>query len=153
MILEGLVGGVLRLAPEIMKQWDRANERKHELAMFNLQIEADKTKGQIALAQADSQMQVAEIQAVIEATKAQAVVTGIKWVDAINVLVRPILTLWWALVLYTAALSARFYLILQAGLSTPQAFLHVWGDAESSLVMMMVSFYFVGRVYDKHKGN
>jgi len=149
MILEGLIGGALRLAPELMKQFDRANERKHELAMFNLQIEADKTKGQIALAQADSQMQVAELQAVIEATKAQAVVTGVKWVDALNVLIRPLLTFWWCIVLYTVALIAQYIALKNGGFTNVESILKLWGADEKSIVTMIISFWYVGRVYDR----
>src|SRR5690606_9273658 len=38
-ILGGLLGGVARLAPEILKFFDRRNERKHELALAEHQLE------------------------------------------------------------------------------------------------------------------
>jgi len=34
-----LFGGLFRLAPELLKYFDKANERKHELAMFGLQTD------------------------------------------------------------------------------------------------------------------
>ena len=81
-----LFGGIFRMAPEVLKWLDRKDERKHELSMFDKQLEADKLKGDQALAQinaqADASIGAAEIQAIIEATKAQGVQTGIKWVDA-----------------------------------------------------------------------
>ena len=83
-----LFGGMFRMAPEILKWMDRKDERKHELAMFDKQLEADRLKGDQTLQQLNVQsaatIGAAEVQAIIEATKAQATVTGIKFVDGIN---------------------------------------------------------------------
>ena len=38
-IFGSLLGGVFRLAPEMLKFFDKANERKHELAMFEQQCQ------------------------------------------------------------------------------------------------------------------
>jgi hypothetical protein len=91
-----LFGGLFRMVPEVLKWLDRKDERKHELSMFDKQLEADKLKGDQTLAQinaqADATIGAAEIQAIIEATKAQAVQTGIRWVDAFNAIIRPLLS-------------------------------------------------------------
>lgn len=144
-----LFGGLFRMAPEILKWMDRKDERKHELSMFDKQLEADRMKGDQALVQINAQsaatIGAAEVQAIIEATKAQAVQTGIRWVDGINALMRPLITFWWVVVLYTAALVAQFLFLIDSGESTVQAVIALWGVEEKALVASIVSFWFVDR--------
>lgn len=144
-----LFGGLFRMAPEILKWMDRKDERKHELSMFDKQLEADRMKGDQALAQINAQsaatIGVAEVQAIIEATKAQAVQTGIRWVDGINALMRPLITFWWVVVLYTAALVAQYLFLIDGGSTMAQAILKLWGVEEKALVASIISFWFVDR--------
>ena len=44
-LLGGLLGGVFRLAPEILKWMDRNGERGHELAMQDKALEFEKIRG------------------------------------------------------------------------------------------------------------
>ncbi len=155
-LLGTIFGGVFRMAPEILKWLDRKDERAHELSMFDKQLEADKQRGQIDIdkinAQADANIGAAEVQAIIEATKAQAVQTGIKWVDAINSLMRPTITFWWVIVLYTAALVAQYVAILDGGTNYLQAILKLWGPDEKAIVASIISFWFVDRSLRKGFG-
>ena len=43
-IFGSLLGGIFRLAPEVLKFMDKGNERKHELAMFERQCELEKQR-------------------------------------------------------------------------------------------------------------
>ena len=149
-LIGSLFGGLFRLAPEVLKWVDRKDERKHELAMFDKQLDADKLKGDqaqhLAQTQADAAMGYAEIQAIIEATKAQAVQTGNKFVDAFNAMMRPAITFWWVIVLYTAALASRFaVLVSQDGTSNAEAIIALWGPDEKAIVASIISFWFVDR--------
>ena len=150
------LGGVFRMAPEILKWIDRKDERKHELSMFDKQLEADRLKGDQALsqitAQTDASIGLAEIQAIIEATKAQAVVTGIRVVDGINSLMRPMITFWWVIVLYTAALVAQYVFLIDQGETAAKAILTLWGVEEKALVSSIVGFWFVDRSLRKAFG-
>lgn len=151
-----LFGGLFRMAPEILKWMDRKDERKHELSMFDKQLQADTLKGNQALEQinanAAAAMGAGEIQALIEATKAQSVQTGIRWVDGINALMRPLITFWWVVVLYTAALVAQFLFLIDSGETTAQAVIALWGVEEKALVASIVSFWFVDRSLRKGPG-
>ena len=40
-ILGGIFGGVFRLVPEVLKFFDKKNERSHELMMFSRQCELE----------------------------------------------------------------------------------------------------------------
>lgn len=148
-LLGSALGGLFRLAPEFMKWLDRKNERAHELAMFDKQIEADRLKAEagqkLAELEAGKVIGAAEIQALIEATKAQSQLTGIKFVDAFNSLMRPTITFWWVIVLQTAVMATTFYLAIDAGKPLLDAIGLVWGPAEKAIVASIVSFWFVDR--------
>ena len=152
-VLGGIVGGAFRMAPEVLKWLDRKNERAHELAMFDKQLDADKLKAEsardLAQMQAESSMSLAELQATIEATKAQAMQTGINWVDAISSLMRPVLTFYWCIVLYTVALACQYLVLIDQGQAAVQAILALWGSEEKAMVSSMLSFWFVDRALRK----
>jgi hypothetical protein len=149
-LLGTLLGGAFRLAPELLKWLERKDERKHEQAMFDKQLEADKLK--LAAAQrleetrGENAATLGDIEAMIAATQSQAVQTGIKWVDALNSLVRPTLTFWWAVVLYTVALAAEFYVLVWVlKVDKAAAVLELWGADEKAIVASIISFWFVDR--------
>jgi hypothetical protein len=49
-VLGSLIGGIFRLAPEVIKFFDKKDERDHELAMFNQQCQLETLRGQQKLA-------------------------------------------------------------------------------------------------------
>lgn len=155
-LLGTLFGGLFRMAPEVLKWLDRKDERKHELSMFDKQLQADKLKGDQALAQinaqADATIGAAEIQAIIEATKAQGVQTGIKWVDAFNAIIRPLLALQWLIVLWPAVVIAGFALAVQTGADPLVALKAAFGVDEKAMAASVASFWLVDRSLRKMSG-
>lgn len=155
-LLGTLFGGLFRMAPEVLKWLDRKDERKHELSMFDKQLEADKLKGDQALAQinaqADATIGAAEIQAIIEATKAQGVQTGIKWVDAFNAIIRPLLALQWLIVLWPAVVIAGFALAVHTGADPLVALKAAFGVDEKAMAASVASFWLVDRSLRKMSG-
>ena len=155
-LLGTLFGGIFRMAPEVLKWLDRKDERKHELSMFDKQLEADKLKGDQAIAQinaqADAAIGAAEVQAIIEATKAQAVQTGIKWVDALNALVRPMLAMQWLILLWPAVIVAGFVLAIQHGTDPLVALKAAFGVDEKAMAASVASFWLVDRSLRKMFG-
>lgn len=152
----GFLGGVLRLVPDVMKAFDRKDERKHELAMFTLQMQADAQRSQEQLDVINTQhaadADTKDLDALIAGVTAQGVHTGIGWVDAVNSLVRPVLTFYWGIVLYSVVLSARLWLLIHHGTPASDAILQLWGPAEMTLVASMFSFWFVDRALRKGGG-
>lgn len=155
-LLGTLFGGIFRMAPEVLKWLDRKDERKHELSMFDKQLEADKLRGdqaqQLAATQADAAIGAAEIQAIIEATKAQAMQTGIKWVDAFNAIIRPLLALQWLIVLWPAVVVAGFALAVQTGADPLVALKAAFGVDEKAMAASVASFWLVDRSLRKMSG-
>ena len=44
-VIGSVLGGVFRLAPEVLKFFDKKNERLHELSMFSRQCELEQLRG------------------------------------------------------------------------------------------------------------
>lgn len=155
-LLGGGLGGALRLAPEILKWMDRKNERQHELAMFDKNLEADRLRSDQRLAEvnatAQSALDVAGLQALVEGIKAQGQMTGVKWVDGLNQLMRPAITLQWVVILYPAVIVATYVLMLQAGDGALNALLKVFGPEEKAMVAGIVNFWFLDRVIKYQQG-
>lgn len=147
-----LFGGIFRLVPELFKLYERKDERKHELAMFDMQLKADELKVKQAEIQQQTQIELADITALIEGTKAQAQQTGVKWVDGLNGLIRPLLALQWLIVLYPGVVVASFLMAVQAGISPLEAIQQCFGTEEKAMAASIASFWLVDRSLRKMNG-
>lgn len=149
-LLNILLGGALRFIPEIMKLMDAKNARSHELAMFDKQLEADKLKASNELTLAEAQGKIAvsieDLKALSAAVTAQATITGVKWVDGLNALVRPLLAFQWLIVLWPAVIVCGVIVSIQSGVTTPAAIMAAFGADEKSMAMSIASFWLVDRV-------
>jgi hypothetical protein len=149
-LLGGLFGGLFRLAPELMKWLDKKDERAHELSMFDKQIEADKLRSEQKIDEIETQGQytldTAGLAALQEAIKAQGQMTGIKWVDGVNSMMRPLITFWWVIVLSTVAEVCMYISLLHAGVPGVDAVLKLWGPEEKATVAGIINFWFLDRV-------
>lgn len=144
-----LAGGVFRLIPEVIKFFTVAKEQKHELAMTELQLRIDTARSQLRIdevhAGANAAEQATWASALQDAIKAQGQPSGVGWIDGLSSSVRPILTYWHCLILYTAVKVAMGYLAMQAGVSLPNAVVQSFTAFDQALVGSMVSFWFVDR--------
>lgn len=151
-ILGAMGGGILRLAPEVMKILDAKNERAHELAMGHLSIEADQARAaaQISVehAKADASWDTGALQALIESVKAQATVTGIGWVDAISTAVRPTITFAF-FGLYALCRIATFAIGVKAGVPVLELLKATWTPDDQVVLAGILNFWFLGRVFDR----
>lgn len=153
-LLGGLLGGLLRLAPEVMTILDKKDERKHELAMFDKQLEADKQKGAQALAEGAQVQDTARITgglaALMEGIKGQSQLTGVKWVDAVNQTVRPFAT-YILLFLYVGAKCATMYSLHHSGIAIPTILQMSYGPEDEAMLSGCLNFFFLNRIFDKQK--
>jgi len=151
-LLGGVFGGLLRLAPEVFKLFDRANERKHELAMLSAEMEFAKVRGEIAMRQTEAQMTMAEVEAIGEAFKEQsetAKAAG-SMVAAISAMVRPTVT-YMFLGLYALVKVAAFLIAIEQGGNWKEVLTTMWGSDDLAVFNMIISFWFVGRVYERNR--
>lgn len=151
-LLGGLFGGVLRLAPELFKLVDKKNERAHELRMVEAEMEFAKVRGEIAMRQADVQLQTAELDAMTQAFKEQSeTAKNAGWfVSAISALVRPTVT-YLFLALYAAVKVAAYLIAIEQGGNWKDVLTSMWGSDDLAVFNMIISFWFVGRVYERSR--
>jgi len=151
-LLGGVFGGVLRLAPEIFKIFDKKNERAHELRMVQAEMEFAKIRGEIAMRQVEAAMTMAEVDAIGEAFKeqSQTAKNAGKFVSAISALVRPTVT-YAFLALYAAVKIAAFMIAIDQNGDWKEVLIQMWGSDDLAVFNMVISFWFVGRVYERSR--
>lgn len=99
-VLGGVLGGLFRLAPEVLKFFDRKNERQHELEMFKNQCELEKQRGSQKLQEIGAEHGKAVDAGVLDALKAaidqqtEMVKAAGGWVASLSASVRPVVTYW-----------------------------------------------------------
>ncbi len=152
-LLGGVFGGLLRLAPEVFKIFDRANERKHELAMLNAEMEFAKVRGEIAMRQTEAVMTMAEMDTMAEAFKEQsktAQAAG-RFVAGISALVRPTIT--YAFVgAYFAVKTAAYLIAVEQGGNWREVLVNLWNQDDVTIMFTIISFWFVSRTIDRNSG-
>lgn len=148
-LIGAALGGVARLAPEILNFFDRKNERKHELALAEHQLELIRVQHHTRMdeitAGSEAQQAVTALEALREAVRAQAQPTGIRWVDALSASVRPVWTylvlLSWATVHYVnvavAIHRAEDWEAIQSIL---------WTSDDAAMLSTLATFWFLDRV-------
>jgi len=103
-ILGGALGGIFRLAPEVLKYFDKKHERTHELALFSRQCELEQMRGQMKLAEIGAQREAAVDVGVMDAfnsaieQQAAMVKSAGGWAASLSASVRPVVTYWILLV-------------------------------------------------------
>jgi hypothetical protein len=99
-LLGSVLGGVFRLAPELLKFMDRKNERMHELKMFELQTDLEKVRGAQKMEEIGAQRDMAIDTGVLTAfqgvinQQTEMVKAAGGWVASLSASVRPIVTYW-----------------------------------------------------------
>jgi len=85
-----------------------------------------------------------------EAFKEQASTAGksYKWVAAVSGLVRPLVTYWFVGV-YSATKVAAYTIATSQGGIWNEVLISMWGKEDMAILNLLLTFYFVGRVYDR----
>jgi hypothetical protein len=151
-LLSGIFGGLLRIVPEFLKIWTQKQEMKHELDMQKVAYDFQVLKGNQRMdeisAQGKADWDKGGLEALKTAIDAAGRPTGIKWVDAFNAMMRPLITLQWVVILYPAVIITTFVVMMLRGSDIIVAMNTVFGEPEKALVAFIVDFWFVGRVLD-----
>lgn len=151
-LLGSVFGGLFRLAPEVLKWLDRKDERSHELKMFSLQTDLEKMRGEYKMEEKYVDFSKANIDAIGEAFKQQAEADkkAYKWVASISALVRPGIT-WLLFGLYTAVKIVSILYAINSGLPAMTIMQEVWTPDDFSMLMMILTFWFLGRSIEKRE--
>lgn len=154
-LLGTAVGGLLRLLPEGLKFWEGKKSQDHEYRMGQLNLETLKLQAQSQLdlrrVEGETAITTADIQALMEANKAQAsmvINTGIKWADALivglNALMRPSMVYFYML-MYAAVKLATYQTYLADGVDWKDSMLVLWSDNDASVWASIAAYVFLDR--------
>jgi hypothetical protein len=159
-IFGALGGGALRLLPLLIDAWQKRKSTSNEVELAKIALEQKRAEldGAVALAQAKGSTADSETQAAIESTRAQTALvaqqtafiaqqaqaksSGVGWVDALNVLVRPAITMWLLLLYTTYKVDMLAIAFIQ---HTPFADIAglIWTDDDITIFAGTVTFWFV----------
>jgi hypothetical protein len=159
-VLGGALGGLARLAPEVLRLLDRKNERKHELALLDKNTAAEQARAAAGIKEREQSADAAQVLAGLDALKSaiasQGQLTGVKWIDGINQTVRPFLT-YGIVAPYAFGKSLVFAALCWAGFAklgldatvVREAITATYTAADMAIVAGVLNFWFLGRVFDK----
>lgn len=149
-LLSGVFGGALRLAPEILKILDRKYEREHELSLLKQEQEFAKTQAEAQLRQGEQDLVIKEFEAIEAAVVEQGqTARAAGWaVAALSALVRPAVT-YAFLTAYFLVKFALYSMALDQGGTWDQVIIQLWTKDDVAILFMIISFWFVGRVYER----
>lgn len=133
-IIASMLGFVGSAFPDLIKLFRDAQDRKHELAILNLQMQQAAQGHLQKLEEIGVTADIAESKALYKTYS-----TGIHWVDALNGTVRPIIAYAFFL-LYAAAK----FMALHAGMPW-----RIWTDEDQIIFAGIISFYFGSRAMGK----
>lgn len=138
----GLAGAMIGLAPAILQFFTVKANNAQAIAIEQLRLQA--AKDNIAL-----QVDLANSNADIEQQRAiygfASAASGVKWVDAIAVIVRPYITL----ILFHAWIAMKALSLLYAianGVDFKEMMLLLWGQEDQAMLMTVLGFWFGDRM-------
>lgn len=155
--LLGLVfGGVFRMLPELLGLFKAKRDADHEFRMTELQLKIDEARAKHALDLAHAQAEIAaaagEMSAWAEAIRSQSQPSGIGWIDALSSSVRPVLTYWWVMGLYTGAKLIQIVVGFQEGVALDAFVPILVTEFDRTVIGSILSFWFVDRSLRKGAG-
>jgi len=148
-LLSTLLGFLSSGIPHLLDYFKSRQDNAHELAMLQMQIEAAKIEAQgkiqVAEYQSAASIDVAEQQRFM----AEAVSTGIHWVEAVRATVRPVIT-YWIFGLYTMVKVWQYQMIAHPAL--PWQLQTLWTEDDAAILCAVVAFHFGSRSFNKIRG-
>lgn len=151
-ILGSIFGGLFRLAPEILKFFDKVSERKHELEMFRLQTDLEKMRGEFRMEEKYVDHSTAALDAIQAAfvQQGKADERAWKWVASVSALVRPGITY----ILFGMYVAIKFTAIIYAinsGAPWNEVLSTNWTAEDFGMLNLIITFWFVGRAVERYK--
>jgi hypothetical protein len=136
-LLGSLLGFFGAAFPDFLKLFKEKADRKHELAILQLQLEQQKQGHSNRLEEIYVEADIAESKALYKTYN-----TGIRWVDALNGTVRPVVAYCFFL-LYASVKIMHFRADLPWLL---------WTEEDQAIFAGIISFYFGQRAMGKVRG-
>ena len=142
------------MAPEVLKFFDKKNERQHELLMFSRQCDLEQLRGAQKLAEIGAQREAAVDVGVMDAfnsaiqQQAEMVKAAGGWAAALSASVRPVVTYWvlfvWSFIHVWFAWNAWI-----TGAPPVEVFKIMMSPDFSALLAGTINFWFLDRTLAK----
>ncbi len=133
-LIGALLGFISSAFPDLLKIWRDAADRKHELAILQMQMEQQRQGHTNRLEEINVQADIAESRALYKTYH-----TGIKWVDALIGTVRPVIA-------YSFFILYAVVKIMQFSADLPWL---LWTAEDQAIFAGIISFYFGQRAMSK----
>ncbi len=146
----GLLGGVFRLVPEVVKYFDKKNEREHELEMFKNQCQLEAQRGSQKLAEIGAEREAAVDTGVLNAFNAaitqqtEMVKAAGGWVASLSASVRPVLT-YYLLAMYGAVKLCFIIIAIRNNVPFVDALVKNWTPDDMALLTGVVNYWMLDR--------
>lgn len=142
-----LGGAIARLLTWGSEYLTKRQENTHELALLEKQMELEQQRAlqkqdELAL-QGEIAVEANWSNALVEASK--PVKSGSSFIDSLAAAVRPVLTFWWCLVLYTIYKVILIVVGIQEGVALANFANIVVSEFDRAVVGSILSFYFLDR--------
>lgn len=150
-IFGGVLGGILRLAPEVLKVFTHKKDLDHEYRMMQIERELAKDRLELGMRQVDAQVEIEQMSAIAEAVKEQGLTARAagKFVAAISALVRPLVTYWFVF-LYSLVKIMGMILAIDQGGNWKEIIISSWTKDDMAILFMILGFWFVSRSIEKN---
>lgn len=148
-LLSLLGGGLLRLFPSILEFFNKGRDLKYELFRMDKEMELERLRGSLreqeirAIGEANVETNWSD--ALKDALKGQGEVTGDKWLDRLNVSVRPVMAYWWCIVLYSVYKAILIYVGLEENVTLIELAGIIVDAFDRAVIGSIIGFYFVDR--------
>ena len=141
-----LLGFGSSFLPKVMDYFQDKQDKKHELAIMEVQIRQQKELAVQKLEMVNVEADIREVEALQKSVQN----TGVKWIDGLRGSVRPVITYAFFGLFLFVEVSA--YLALTAsGISSLDAVQLTWDDQTQALFAAVISFWFGGRAINRSR--
>lgn len=150
-ILSAIVGFIGGFVPELLKLWNKKEDNKHELAVLDKQIEAQKLLHTQKIEEINTEADIKESIALYESSKIET--TGVKWADAFlavyNGTVRPTITYGFVGMYMLVKGTMVYTYLIEQKMPTIQVAQNVWTEFDNSTLMLVLGYWFGQRMAAK----
>ena len=141
-LLATLVGFISSAFPDLLKIWRDAADRKHELTILRMQMEQQAQGHAQRLEEINAQADISETRALYRTYS-----TGIRWVDALNGTVRPVLAYTFFLLYFV--IKCMQFAVVDLSNPLPWHMATLWSVEDQAIFAGIISFYFGQRAMSK----
>lgn len=142
-LLGSLLGFISAMFPDLLKLFRDSQDRKHELAILEMQMEQQRQGHTNRLEEIQVNADIAESRALY-----QTYHTGIRWVDALNGTVRPVIA-YSFFALYALMKLLSYAALPEQGTSLEVIYQTLWTADDEAIFAGIISFYFGQRAMAK----